>query len=252
MAYDGAASPWRLPVLALGGDFMTGDEMAAHAQQLHIAKGGLYFRGRVGILGDVTAATARDVLAIFPDWLIEKTWSTSHKLSRSTAVEAYVAACHEWGRARLSSFANAGRLAELLGVAVDGIDPPGAALAAAWQRAERPDDEAARVAHTAMVLREVRGAMHFASLTLVNLPITRAVLVDDLGGVTRLRRTGWSESAAEAIVASAREGDEARWREAETATEAAFLGALGDVLAKREVDELAGLLTDAHEASRPA
>lgn len=243
-------NPWRVPLLALGGDFMTGDEIGVQAKSLGIPKGGLYFRGRVGALGELTSAAAHDVLAIFPESLIDKTWTSSSAIPTSATVEAYTAACHDWGRHRLADLAAGGRLAKLLNRAVDGVDPVGAHLAQGWRRAARPADTPASVAHAAMVLREVRGGLHFAALALVNLPVTRAIVADDLGGVARMRRTGWSREAADEVAASAQPGDAERWREAEAATEAAFIGALAEVLGEDGVNELGGLVLEAYEASR--
>lgn len=244
------SNPWRVPLLALGGDFMTGEEIGARAKELRIPKGGLYFRGRVSVLGDVTPTTARDVLAIFPAWLIDKTWSSSANLSREAVMQAHVDACHEWGRTRLAGMGECARLGELLVRAVDGTHPAGAVLARAWQQAERPVDAPALAAHAAMVLREMRGALHFAALSLVNLPVTRAALVDDLGGASRLRRTGWSREETTALVADAQEGDAERWAEAESATDAAFLAAVGEALGESGTNELGGLLLGAYEARR--
>lgn len=244
-------NPWRVPLLALGGDFMTGDEIGEQAKELGIPKGGLYFRGRVGVLGDLTATAAHDLLAIFPAWLIDRTWTSSASIPAPRAVEAYTASCHDWGRRHLADLPAGERLADLLARAVDGVEPVGAVLARAWQHAERPDDVPARAAHAAMVLREVRGGLHFAALSLVSLPIMRAVVADDLGGAGRMRRTGWSKEAIAEIVDSARSDDKERWREAEAATEAAFVGVLGDALTVDEMNELGGLVLDAYAASRP-
>lgn len=243
-------NPWRVPLLALGGDFMTSQQLGAAAKSAGLSAGALYFRGRVSVLGDVTSATARDVLAIFPERLVDKTWAATEQLSAADASALYLQSCHAWGRAHLGGAEDAERLADLLARVVDAADPAGAALARAWRRVDRPADLPALIAHLSMLLREIRGALHFSALSLVSLPVMRAALVDDLGGKARLLRTGWTSSDVDAITASAERGDYERWREAEGATEGAFVGMLGEALTEPEINVLGRRLIAAYDTSR--
>ena len=54
-----------------------------------------------------------------------------------------------------------------------------------------------------MLLRELRGGLHFAALRAHGLDIPVAVLADPSGGVGRLRRTGWRHEQVDALQARA-------------------------------------------------
>jgi hypothetical protein len=50
----------RAALVDTGGRFMVSSEMAARAKELGMQAGGLYFRGRVGALGEVPSPVASD------------------------------------------------------------------------------------------------------------------------------------------------------------------------------------------------
>ncbi len=96
-----------------GGRFMTREEMSVQAKPFGMPAGGLYFRGRAGALGDVSATVATSLIGIFPSWVIELTWRDSAALPAHVAVAAYIRANAQWGRAHLAALSGAERLAEL-------------------------------------------------------------------------------------------------------------------------------------------
>ncbi|MEV8443142.1 hypothetical protein AB0425_37675 [Actinosynnema sp. NPDC051121] len=78
-----------------------------------------------------------------------------------------------------------------------------------------------------MVLRELRGGLHFAALRAVGLGVTQAVALDPGGGRGRLLRTGWRPEDAEALPASVADRPDLRdrWRRAERSTDDRFADA---------------------------
>lgn len=246
------AGETRAALVDAGGRFMTGDEMAVAAQPLGIPAGGLYFRGRAGAVGDVSPVAATSLIGLFPSWVIEATWRQSADLPGHVAVDAYSSACAQWGRNHLSRLVDAGRLHALGERVIDAAEASALALFAAWRSQPRPNDDAARAAFTLMLLRELRGGLHFAALRAQGLDVPVAVLADPGGGEARLRRTAWREDEIAALKARADRVPDlrARWDAAEQWTNSAFAGHL-DVLAAGELSELANHIRDAEVASRP-
>jgi hypothetical protein len=241
----------RAALVDTGGRFMTSRQMTAAAQRLGMQAGGLYFRGRVGPLGALSAPAAVATIAIFPAWVVELTWAQSADLPDSVAVDAYVAACGAWGDAHLSGLPGADRLATLAEAVVDEADPSALPLFAAWKAQPRPAGGPARTACALMVLRELRGGLHFAALRCHGLPVPAAVLADPGGGLSRLRRTAWRDDEILALqaYAAATPDLERRWVAAEEDTTAAFARQLA-VLSAADLGELQLLLTSAEAASR--
>lgn len=235
------------PLVDTGGRFMTGAEMAAAGEPVGIPAPALYLRGRVAALGEVGPEVAESVLAIFPTVAVHGTWSRTGKLPAAVAATAYAGACHEWGRHHLERLdPDVAALAERV---VDAADVSALPLTAAWRAHPRPDDVPARTAHALMLLRELRGGLHFCALRAEGLTVPHAALVDPLGGAERLRRTGWPDDAVDALAAQHTDDLDARWHRAETATDA-LLDRCLDVLAPAERDRLAGGIVTAEERSR--
>jgi len=234
-----------------GGRFMTREEMSAQAKPFGMPAGGLYFRGRAGALGDVSATVATSLIGIFPSWVIELTWRDSAALPAHVAVAAYIRANAQWGRAHLAALSGAERLAELAERVVAAADASALPLFAAWREQPRPDDAPARAAFALMLLRELRGGLHFAALRSAGLDVPLAVVTDPRGGEARLRRTAWREEDLAPLLAraDATPGLHDRWAAAEEATNVAFAAHL-DVLTDDEQAELAELIHAAAEASR--
>src|SRR5215831_16075318 len=70
----------RAALVDAGGRFMASSEMAARAKQLGTHTGRLYFRGRIGALGEIPSHIATAMLGIFPSWVIDFTWRESATL----------------------------------------------------------------------------------------------------------------------------------------------------------------------------
>ncbi|MFD1152703.1 helix-turn-helix domain-containing protein, partial [Saccharothrix hoggarensis] len=150
----------REQVVSLGGRFMTSPELAAREHASGLPPRTLYFRGRTAVLGDPVPGVVASVIGIFPEWLVETAIVRGFPADR--AIDAYLNACWDWSRNHLGAVAEPDRLADLGFAVVDGADPSGLPLFRGWRDAARPDDGPARLGHVLMVLRELRGGLHFA------------------------------------------------------------------------------------------
>jgi hypothetical protein len=229
------------PLFALGGAFMVGPEMKAEAAAVGTRRGSLYFRGRVGVLGELTAETSTGLLAIFPEWLVRATWTDTAELPTATAVARYRAANAAWGRTNLADLPGLTGTAERMLAVVDADWTGTLPLVEAWRRVPRPTDPAELAAHAATLLRELRGALHFAALAVHAVPVPMAVLADPSGGVPRLLRTGWPQDQVDELAARFRPEYADGWLAAQEDTDRAFAarltGALGPDGAATLADE---------------
>ncbi|WP_370616701.1 helix-turn-helix domain-containing protein [Mumia qirimensis] len=235
-------NPWRESLGALGSIFMTSDLIRSTSKEIGMPASALYFRGRVGVLGDVTTDAAYDVLGIFPRRVIDLIWERSASVSAADAAAAYLDTCHRWGREHLLDDGAARSAADRLEKVLDEAQLAPMLLAQGWQRAERPDDVPARLAQAAMTVRELRGGLYFAALGLVGLSVHAAMVVDSEAGPDRMRSLGWNDDEIAEARDAHRPSDAGRWRDAENALEGAFIGLLGDVLGADGVTVLAEAL----------
>lgn len=227
---------------------MTSTHLQQECRALGMAEHTLYFRGRVGPLGELTASAAAQLLAGFPHSMIAAMWSRTAEVPAVDAAAAYLRACHAWGRDRLADDDDTRHLAEILvsvGAAETSDHLP---LANAWSQVDLPADAPARLAQAAMVVREIRGGLHFAALALLNLPIRRALVINEENHPGRLARTGWRPDAIRELTAESRPGDRERWQEAEDATGTGLCRVLSEGLGAARMDE-AGVLIDRLAAS---
>ncbi|PJJ47863.1 hypothetical protein CLV56_4122 [Mumia flava] len=234
--------PWRDALDKLGSAFMTSSLIRSTSKEAGMPSAALYFRGRVGVLGDVSVDTAEDVLGIFPRRVVESIWSRTPDVVCADAVESYVDVSHRWARENVVDDEAAARAADLLERVVDETTLGPAPLAMAFARLPRPDDVPARVVHSANVVREIRGGLYFGALALVGLPVFRAMLVDPRAGAEGMGSLGWKPEEIEAAQKVARPGDDVRWRNAEDALTGAFVGLLGDAIGEEATGDLAEAL----------
>ncbi|MET8846591.1 hypothetical protein [Amycolatopsis sp. NPDC004625] len=224
------ASRIRPVVQVLGGKFMTSPELAAVEAEAGLPPRSLYLRGRSAVLGDVPPKVAAELFGIFPHWLFEFVLPPAVAvLDAPAAVRAYAESSARWSRVSLSAVSDPGRLADLLFRVVDAADASALALFAGWKNAERPSGDVERLGFALMVVRELRGGLHFAALRALGLSVPEAVIADPEGGRERLLRTAWPEDAANELTAAAgRKPDlRDRWRRAESMTDAR----MGELLA---------------------
>ncbi len=207
----------RASLVTTGGRFMTARHMDTAGAKFGLPGRVLYFRGRLGALGDVHATVATAVLGIFPAVVVESIWQQTSSVPAAAAAAAYASACHEWGREHLS-----------------GLSQP-----------EAVSGPAERIVDAAEA-----SALPLTALLAEALDVPEAVLADPGGGPERLRRTAWPPEAIDHLLrrAAAVPDLAARWHRAEAATDRA-LARYAMVLSATERGELARQLRMAERAS---
>lgn len=235
----------RMVVVHRGGRFMASPQIATAERSLRIPPRSLYFRGRSAVLGDAPVGVVGDLFGMFPDWLVELALGATADVPVDRAVDEFAGACWAWARTHLAHLGRAESLAEALFAVADDADAGGLALFSGWRAAKRPEDAPARLGHALMVVRELRGGLHFAALRARGLGIVDAVLADPEVGPERLRQTGWRPADVGAALArrdgASRERAQQRWSEAQDLTDEAFGDALSALGAAERADLAAGL-----------
>lgn len=239
----GIAQCTRDAVIRVGGLFMTSPAMAAAAGAQGLNVGVLCLRGRVGAAGGVDAAKAGRMLGWYPPRIVEFAWRRSKRLSATTAATEYAGVCAEWGREHLAGVDDAEPVAAQVETVVDAADLDDLPLAAGWRAWPRPTAPAARLAHSLMLLRELRHGLHLAALQANELDLPVALLGSE-NDADRLRRLGWPEPDIGAARRTAEAIDDLaeRFEAVEYATDVAFSTCLSvvDVSAQRTlIDGLA-------------
>ncbi|MBB2912206.1 hypothetical protein FHS43_003486 [Streptosporangium becharense] len=234
----------KAPIGALGGGFMISREAKALCERTGLPARAMYFRGRCGVLGEVSADVVLAATVFFPAEHVRENWEAGRALPVAEAVELYAGACHDWGRRRFGSFAGAARLAELLQPVVAGADVLGAPLFAGWREVPLADDPPARAAQLLHLVRELRGGLHAVAVLAERLSPLEATLLaahdgTPLGlstGETMARFFSWPEPFPQP-------GPEAaeRRRRAETLTDVLMAPAFS-VLGEADSAELVELL----------
>jgi len=184
-------------IAGVGGAFMISRYAKAAAVDLGLPGGRLtpYFAGRCGFLGDVDADVVTAAVAFFPPSVVRRAWQESRSLRSGPDPQRgglrYAAACHEWGRVRLSGWSGAERLAELGHRIVAEADVAGLPLFASWRVVPLPDDAPARAAQMLHVLREHRGGAHAIAVVASGLTPLESILAGP-GGTANAEFFEWT------------------------------------------------------------
>ncbi|MEU5947504.1 hypothetical protein ABZ793_18305 [Micromonospora sp. NPDC047465] len=151
-------------VLELGDAFTRCPATLRRARLLGISGWAFYVTGRAGALGDVRAETVAAALGFLAPDAVADGWDAALRTVRPVEVAAAtLAECCRWGDEHLDALPGAGRLAALLGRAVEAADASGMPLFAAWRAMPVPERTAgARAAVGLRLLRE-----HFAGAYLL-------------------------------------------------------------------------------------
>lgn len=232
-------------VVGVGAKFMTSQELAEEETRLGLPGRALYFRGRSAVVGDLSGVVLKELFGIFPAWLADWAADAGKGISAPDAVAAYTRVIDAWGKQHLAGAAQPERTAELAFRVTDGADASALPLFAGWRAAARPQSAAGALAFAVMLLRELRGGLHFASLRAYGVGVPDAVTADPSGGRGRLLRTGWPEQDADALLTRAAGIPDLteRWRAAHRATDEAFGRAAAEALDAGELAELRERLT---------
>ncbi len=152
-----------------------------------------YVVGRGGVLGDVDANVVVSAFGFFAPDLIASLWNAGVAVEGARAgARRYADGCVEWGRRRLGDFADAERLADLVGRVVDNADVGGLSLFAGWRSMDRPEDATGRCYLLLHVLRELRGSVHLVACVASGLTPLDAVLANPIGGIDQAEKFGWT------------------------------------------------------------
>lgn len=191
-AVRGAAGP----VGRLGGAFMFDGDTHARGAELGFHGWSYYHLGRGGVLGDCDASVVVAAFGFFPPALQSKAWDKGRAvMSPVEAARDYARCCARFGTRVFSSYAGAGRLADLLTAVHDGASVLGVPLFAGWRalarETEAPDD-GARLALALQVGRELRGGNHLVAVAAQGVEPLQAV-VSGRYGPTNAEFFGWPQ-----------------------------------------------------------
>lgn len=230
------------PVTDLGGRFMLHpDTMQAGTDAGFANPLAFYVAGRCGVLGDVDADVVTAALGFFEPSMVRAMWDEGVAVAGAReAGHRYAAACAQWGRARLGSFGDAARLAELAERLLGAADVAGLPLFAAWRAEPLPDDGAGRAYQLLQVMREWRGGAHVVAIVAHGIEPVAAVAAKS--GERWARMFGWQGDLPDVS------GLEDALGAAEAATDAIVLPAYESALDGAERAELVSLV----EAARTA
>ena len=232
-------------VVWVGAKFMTSEELAEEEKRLGLPGRALYFRGRSAVVGDLSGVVLKEVFGIFPAWLADWAAEAGAAVTSAEAVAAYTRVIETWGAGHLAGADGPGRTAELAFRVTDRTDASALPLFAGWRAAVRPESPEGALAFAVMLLRELRGGLHFAALRAYGVGVPDAVTVDPTGGRGRLLRTGWPEADADALLERAAGIPDLaeRWQEAHRRTDESFGRAAAEALDAGELAELRERLT---------
>lgn len=224
----------RAAVADLGGMFLYGPHCYLEERRRDLPRGTSYFRGRSAVLGYPTAGTVAALFGIFPMWMADLALAPPIcEIPEDEAIDLYLTGCWGWAAERLPFESE--RAADLILRVIESADDSGLPLFAGWRRVRWPQGGPERLGHALMVLRELRGGLHFAALRANGLGILEAVAINPRHGRPHLLRTGWQPHEADAIMARITPELSQRWQQAELMTESALelafdvLGASGKV-----------------------
>lgn len=191
-AVRGAAGP----VGRLGGAFMFAAETHARGAELGFHGWSFYHLGRGGVLGDCDASVVVAAFGFFPPALQTKAWDKGRAvMSPAQAAKEYADCCARFGTEHFTSYAGAGRLADLLTELHDGAGSMGLPLFAGWRALARettaPDD-GARLALALQVGRELRGGAHLVAVAAQGVDPLQAV-VSGRYGPSNAEFFGWPQ-----------------------------------------------------------
>jgi hypothetical protein len=240
MNAEEAARATTEPVAYLPAGFMMAGATYKRGAELGFEGIDFYTAGRGGALGDVDSSVVAAAFVFFNPATVHEAWERARPvLPRRAAAEAFASCLEAWAVKRLPDEVDHARLAELLGTVNRRASVAAAPLFAAWRSLPEPADPKALALHRLNVLRELRGAMHGASVVAMGLGPREAVMLrtPEMAGVF-----GWAEPHPD--VASCQD----RWNEAEAATNRA-IGHVLAVLDEIELAELVDLAGAAHKGA---
>lgn len=159
----------------IGASFYFQPETVEQGKQLGIDGFRFYFLGRAGVLGDVEAGVVHSAFGYFHPELLARMWeSAKQKVPPREAARAYIECAHAHGRRRFADLDGLDAYVDAAGTVIAAVDGGAMALFAGVRAEPVPADAPGAAIHQAMVLREMRGSAHLATITAVGLPMSVA------------------------------------------------------------------------------
>ena len=232
MTPDQAAQATAQGISGIGSRFMLDPTTYQRGGELGFEGLEFYVGGRGGPLGDVDGDVVTAAFVFFEPSFIRAQWhAAGTKAPRGTAAAEFVACAHRWAEQHVPDDLDVDRLGTLATKAVVKASPAGAPLFAALRRMETPASPKAVALHQLNLLRELRGAMHGASVLATGLTPVQALAVKTPYMAAMF---GWQGDLPD--VEPLRE----RWTQAETGTDRALAAAFAplDESERQELVEL--------------
>jgi hypothetical protein len=175
------------PIGKHGGAWMFDAEVHARGAELGLEVWSWYHCGRGGVLGQPDPSVVVAAFGFFPPALQTKAWNKGIAVMPAPEIaDHYAAACAEWGRRTFSEVAEAGRLADLLTLALDAAEAAaGMPLFAGWRAKLHagPTDAPARLALALQAARELRGSAHLIAVAASGLTPLEAMMSGRTGAM---------------------------------------------------------------------
>jgi hypothetical protein len=177
------AAALKKPVGQWGFDWMSDADLRARGKaELGLRGRPLYHLGRAGALGDVPVEVVIAVEAFFPPDVVRRAWEDGRALvAPFDAAVFYAGGCAALARGQFADDDRTARCAALVERVVDGAEPLGLPLFAAWRLLPRPDDAPGRLGVLLNVLREHRGSVHAAAVAALGIPPLAAIMAGSSG-----------------------------------------------------------------------
>lgn len=241
MTPDAVATATAPAVSVLPSHFMLDPVTYQRGAELGFAGLDFYTVGRGGALGPVHADVVAAAFVFFSPPTVAEAWERGCEvMAPADAARHFMALGHDWAEAHLSDDVDLPRLADLLAPLVAGANPAAAPLFGAWraQPEPGPDRPQALVLHRLNLLRELRNALHGATVLAHGLTPHEAV---SIRAPHMLGIFGYDGPHLHA----SQPGVQSEWAAAEADTDRA-MGPVYAVLDEDERVELSTLLTALH------
>lgn len=236
MTPEQTAAALKKPIGDVGLGFMVDPLTREAGRAVGLRGRPLYFLGRGGALGDVSADVVVATFAFFPPELVREHWTAARAVMEPLpAAQLFNEQCAEWGRRTYTGKPGLARALELFERVADAAPPFGLPLFVAWRALPRVDDVEGRLAQVMNVLREHRGSVHACAVAAVGLGPLEATVAGTYGeGGAKF--IGWTEPYPDPTPYRA------DWERAEELTSAAAARPFG-VLSEAERAELVDIVT---------
>ncbi|NNC81877.1 MAG: hypothetical protein HKN94_17175 [Acidimicrobiales bacterium] len=158
------------PIGTIGAHFYFQPETLAAGKEIGLDGFRFYILGRGGVMGDVDNAVVQSAFGYFDPALIERMWdSARERVPAREAAAAYLEASYTVARSTVAASPTLEAFVDAAAKVVANVDRSGLPLFAGYASMPVPDDTVAAAYHYAVLLRELRGSVHLASVAAAGL-----------------------------------------------------------------------------------